>query len=415
MLNMVNYAVVMCGGRALHFNGINKSLVKLNEKTMLFYVLESLENTSIKKIILLANSDNYQEIQKEADNYKLKNNSSKEYIILKEPPKKFRELILHIQDIVDNNPFLVVAGNQPMKKTFLKEIIDISEKENCLIATLYNKNISNESTLTNLKENGFIEEGENYVLQHPFIISKEVLSYQIKEDFKYKIEETLKNISDKMKIKGVFAEMPPEFDNQEMLKTTVSYLNLLNMEVISLAGNHISSKDWLEKCKVELKEVLPNNKLHYYKHWKENQPVIDFDYEIQQVKKEVEELTKSNKKLIIFAKSVGAVLAMKMIKDNMIKPEKCIFLGIPLSWALKNNFDINEWIKDYSVPTLFIQNNKDPFCSYQELNNYLKEKNVQNFTLIESQGENHDYEDYNLIKENISCHLNSINPEVLPS
>ncbi len=408
--NKINFAVVMCGGRASHFNGINKSLVMYDGRTMISYVLESLDNTPINNILFLANPNNYNEIKEEVDNYKLKNNSSKKYIIIKEPPKRFREVLLHLKDTLDENPVLIVAGNQPMKKDFLKRIINTVNENNCLAVTLYPKNNSNESIFTGISNDDFIQEGEEYALQHPCILSKEILKKQIEEDFKYKIEETIKNISkekNEIKIKGIFAEMPPEFDNQEMLKTTFAYLDRVNMEVISLAGNHISSKDWLEKCKIELKDIFPNNTLHYYKHWTENQPVIDFDYEIEALRKEINLLIKPDKKLVVFAKSVGTLLIMKMIKDNLIHPEKCIFLGIPLHWALKYNFNIDEWIKDYSTPTLFMQNNKDPFCSSEELKNYLKEKNVQNSTLVESNGENHDYEDYDLIKESISCHLSS--------
>lgn len=394
--NIVNFAVVMCGGRASNLNGINKSLVMHKGKTMISYVIESISETSIKKIILIANEENYKDIEKEINLCKNKGLFNKEFILIREPPKRFREVLLHLKDILDENPILVVAGNQPMKKDFLKKIIDAADENNPLFATLYKKDISNEFTFVGVSEEGFIHEGQEYVLQHPYILSKDILKKQIEEEFQYKIEETLKNISKNINIKGVIAEMPPEFDNEKMLKVTKEYLDLMQLQTIFLPGNSIVNKEWLEKSKIELSTLFPNIILHNYKHWEENKPVLDFDYEINVLKEKI-----NSKKTLLFAKSVGAILIIKMIKKGLIHPEKCIFLGIPLSWALKNNFSLNEWIKDYNIPTLFIQNNKDPFCSYKELNNFLKENNVTNFKLVESEGENHDYEDYELIRKSI--------------
>jgi GTP:adenosylcobinamide-phosphate guanylyltransferase/predicted alpha/beta hydrolase family esterase len=400
---MINYAIVMCGGKARHFNGVNKSLVKHNEKTMLSYVLESISRTKIRKIIFLANESNYHEIEEE-----VRKCTTKDYIILNNPPARFREMILHVRDIIDNNPVLVVVGNQPMKEDFLEKMVDLNEKEGCLVATIYDKKLSNEPTLAGLTEEGFIQEGELHALQHPFILSKEVLENQIQEDFKYKVEETLKRMGNN-KIKGILAEMPPEFDNEEMLKTTKDYLDMLNMESIFIPGNYISNKEWIERAKVELRTILPNSKIHYYEHWEnwdENKPVLDFEREIERLKQEINQ----DKKIIIFAKSVGAVLALKMIKDKLIKPEKCIFLGFPVNWAIKNNFKINEWIKDYNTPTLFIQNKNDPLCTHNQLIKFLEENNnINNFKIVESEGDTHDYDDYDLIKESISSHLSSSN------
>ncbi|MFW6282525.1 MAG: alpha/beta family hydrolase [Minisyncoccales bacterium] len=250
-----------------------------------------------------------------------------------------------------------------------------------------------------LNENSFITNGDLYVIQHPFIISKEILKYQKNENFKYKIEETIKRISNKTKIRGVLNEMPPEFDNEDMLKNTKKFINMMDEQVIFIPGNGIANKDWIEKASIELKPIFPTPKIHYYKHWRENKSFLDFEYEFNKLKEEIRE------NQIIFAKSVGAVLCIKLIKENLIKPRKCIFLGLPVSWSMNNELDIKEWINDYSTPTLFIQNDEDPFCNANELRELFKESNVRNYKLEESEGNNHDYKDYKLIREKILSFL----------
>ena len=99
------------------------------------------------------------------------------------------------------------------------------------------------------------------------------------------------------------------------------------------------------------------------------------------------------------------MLTIKAIADKRIMPKKCIFLGLPVTWALEHDFPIDKWITNFSVPSLFIQNTHDPFFSYQELVAFLQEKNVSNHQLVCTIGKTHNYEEYGLLREHILTFL----------
>ena len=173
-------------------------------------------------------------------------------------------------------------------------------------------------------------------------------------------------------------------------------------KLVLFPGNNLSpNKKWIEKIQKELKNPFPNSEIHYYNHWKTKKPLIDFDFELNALRK-----YSSEKNLMVFAKSVGVVLIIRAIKEKIISPAICIFLGVPISWSIKNKLNINKWIEGYDVNTLFIQNDNDPLTSYKELRDFLIEKKIRNYALHPLKGNTHDYNDFksitSLIKKFIS-------------
>ena len=169
---MIKYAVIMCGGKATRFNGLDKSLESYNGRTMISYVLEALSEAKISKIIVIANKNNYLEVEKEINKYFVN------YILITEPPLKFRECIKLILPYVGDKEFLLIAGNQPMSREFIKKLVSVSELGTHWAVTLYSKFDSVEDSLVSLSKDGFIKKGNEFAIQHPFIISKELLSYK---------------------------------------------------------------------------------------------------------------------------------------------------------------------------------------------------------------------------------------------
>lgn len=147
------------------------------------------------------------------------------------------------------------------------------------------------------------------------------------------------------------------------------------------------NKDWIEDVEKTLKDLFDQTHIHYYKHWKENTPVIDINYELTELTKVASTL----EPYIIFAKSAGTILAAKGIQENKLHPQKCIFTGVPIRWGRSNISPVDVWFKNYSTSTLFIQQTADPMMSYEELTQYLKAQNASNYITKEIMGDNHHY------------------------
>jgi len=121
---------------------------------------------------------------------------------------------------------------------------------------------------------------------------------------------------------------------------------------------------------------------------------------IEKELKLVHQKTKDNTDIVIFAKSLGTVLTMKLIVDQWYMPKKCIFVGIPLWYIYTQWFPIKEYVSKITCPIMIIQHTKDPAGSYQEI---VKEINKMsnNFSLQEIPGNDHTYEEVEKLTEKI--------------
>lgn len=161
------------------------------------------------------------------------------------------------------------------------------------------------------------------------------------------------------------------------------------MKLVILPGNSKSNKEWSEKIANTFSEFFPDQYIQAYSHWDEGKEVIDFDMEAGRLKENVK-----NGEFYIIAKSAGAMLTIYSVSKNLIKPAKCVFLGLPILWAEELNFDIKGWFQKFNVQTLVIQNSNDPVTSYSELKKFVDNNDLSNtLTLIETAGIDHKYDD----------------------
>lgn len=223
MSNRIECALIMCGGKALRFGGRDKSFVEYKGKPLIEYLLHSLRKAGIKKIIIICNKENYLKVRectkKIFDKFK----------IISNPPSRFRGGI-NISRKYLNRWFLLVAGNQPLESEHIEKMIKIFKKNKSWVVSLYKKKISSEKTLVSISKDFKIKKGRGYVMQHPFILSKDIIKFQKKDAFNIKIEKSIKKRIDKINIYGVLSKAPPEFDNEKMLINTLKYLKQRNIE-----------------------------------------------------------------------------------------------------------------------------------------------------------------------------------------
>lgn len=162
------------------------------------------------------------------------------------------------------------------------------------------------------------------------------------------------------------------------------------MDLIILPGNSPGNKLWSEEVRVKFAQIFKRVSIVEYKSWLTNdyQKVIDLDLEVNKVK----ELASNMSDYCVFAKSVGTALSMKAVSEKVINPQKCMFVGIPLDWLATNNIPINNWVKDYHIPTMVVQQRNDPFGNAETAGDFLSTiDSVTNYSIIE--GNDHKYGD----------------------
>ncbi len=204
-------------GKASRFGGIDKSLVKLMGKSTIEYLLISLRKIGITKPVFICNKKNKDNLEKIIKKY------FKKYVLISNPPKRFREGIKHAEKYLDDW-FLFVAGNHPIESKHFSSMIEKQKETGCWIVTLYNQKVSNENIFVAQNKNLKIIKGNSFIMQHPLIISKEILFHQKKEKFKLKMEKTIRNLIFERDVYGIFANFPPEFDNKNMFLQTKKYI-----------------------------------------------------------------------------------------------------------------------------------------------------------------------------------------------
>ncbi len=160
------------------------------------------------------------------------------------------------------------------------------------------------------------------------------------------------------------------------------------MDIILLAGNSKKNQIWIEDIGSILKPVFNEVIIQYYSHWQDVQEsIMDLDQE----EKKLVKLANQSPDYVLFGKSIGAVLGLETISKGIIHPAKCVFAGTAINWADSNGLDVRRRLRNYSVPTLFLQNTNDPAISSVELKKILLECGVSNHEFVDLPGDTHDY------------------------
>lgn len=178
------------------------------------------------------------------------------------------------------------------------------------------------------------------------------------------------------------------------------------MDLVLLPGNSISNREWIEEVKTALEPNFNTSQIIYYDHWRTGDELIDLDREVDKLVK----ITKGLDNYIIFAKSAGCLLTLKGVYQGKINPEKCIFIGTPILWGPEHGFNGEKWLKEYKVPTLFIQKSNDPVITASDLHRLLNRLDIPNYQFQEISGDDHNYENIAQLKEFI---LNLLNKRLI--
>ena len=165
------------------------------------------------------------------------------------------------------------------------------------------------------------------------------------------------------------------------------------MNLVLLPGNDHSNRVWVDELEKSFSPYFEKVYTQYYDHWfggtVDEDLMIDVDLEVDKLTVQLEQFSP----YMIFAKSVGVLVALEGIYGGVLRPEVCVFVGTPLEWADAHGFAVDEWLVQYAVPTLFIQNEYDPVASSEFLVGFLQSMDVQRCEILSLDGNAHLYED----------------------
>lgn len=166
------------------------------------------------------------------------------------------------------------------------------------------------------------------------------------------------------------------------------------MKLILLPGNVPTNKQWAHNAAQAFSDTATDILEQNYTHWETGAKIIDFDAELVKLS----EALQGENEYIIFGKSAGAVLAIYGVSAGALKPERCVFAGLPIKWAEKNKFPLREWLTKFNIPTVLVEQSEDPVGPYAEVQAYLAELEINSIQTIEIPGNDHDYNDLDAIK-----------------
>jgi hypothetical protein len=164
------------------------------------------------------------------------------------------------------------------------------------------------------------------------------------------------------------------------------------MNILILGGNSKRHYEWIREVKNALEPLVSEVRLHDYKHWVEDEPEANVEYEISAAAKTAEGLGD----YILVAKSIGTVISTLGISKGLLKPKACLFMGVPLSVIPERFPNFNEDLAKLPRVT-FLQNASDPLGASTELEEFINIQPPKDWQLTSFTHNTHDYADMELI------------------
>jgi hypothetical protein len=165
------------------------------------------------------------------------------------------------------------------------------------------------------------------------------------------------------------------------------------MHAIILGGEKSRNRDWAKKMANRVEPIMGSASIFEYEHWssKQDEPRMHINNEVARLAERAKALTDQGEQYALVAKSAGTWVALRAVKSAVVGPELAVLIGMPVLWSRRDGQNIDWWLKDYALPTLFIQQSEDPAMSAADVRDLLTERNVQNSRFAEVPGNDHHY------------------------
>lgn len=164
------------------------------------------------------------------------------------------------------------------------------------------------------------------------------------------------------------------------------------MNVLILGGQSPRHKAWVRDVDAALKPYFDRLKFLDYRHWDDESLEPDLEYEVNCAA----ELAKDLGEYVVVAKSIGTVITSLAIARARLAPQKCLFLGFPLTVVERSLPGVADGITDLPE-TIFVQNEDDPLGSSSAVKAYVEANPPLKYSFEALPGDTHDYVDFELI------------------
>lgn len=165
------------------------------------------------------------------------------------------------------------------------------------------------------------------------------------------------------------------------------------MKIHFLPGIDPKTEQWANDLLKELGAANGAATVQRYLHWE------SADIPVQR-EAEIERLKGCSMNLLI-GKSLGVGLGLRACIQGIIKPERAVFIGTPLTSLVKQGHDMRAMVKGAGVSSLYIQQKDDPLGGAASL-----QETLPDCKIVEVPGEDHQYTDIKLLVRHIQEWLN---------
>lgn len=173
------------------------------------------------------------------------------------------------------------------------------------------------------------------------------------------------------------------------------------MDLLLFPGNHPSTLKWTRNVEDGIGGLFNSTYIQEYLHWKTGDELIMLENELERAQIQV----KGKRDYSFLSLSVGTLLVLKGVHEDRLTPERCIFVGTAVEGGRRLQYDVDLWISDFRIPTLFIQKTKDPACNFKDLKSLFENSCDDNCEFIELPGNEHNYEDIESINDYAASYI----------
>lgn len=173
------------------------------------------------------------------------------------------------------------------------------------------------------------------------------------------------------------------------------------MQLLMFSGNSLRNLDWIYEAREQLRGDFDSAYVQGYAHWTNGDEWIDLPHELsvlEAVSKDFET------DYGVFAKSIGTVLATQALERALIKPKFLLLCGLPLGYIDDSYPRMASVLAASQLPITAIHNRHDTVGTAEAAKSYLSSLAERDtFRFIETPGDTHDYEDYDLLREQLKA------------
>lgn len=170
-----------------------------------------------------------------------------------------------------------------------------------------------------------------------------------------------------------------------------------SMKVLILGGNSPRHYDWIRELGGYLETQGHQVMLHDYRHWTTGASAANINDELVRLT----DLDVGQDDYVVISKSIGTVITALGVARGILRPSRCVLLGIPYQGIAGTTPDFEQSLKQLPRTTI-IQNEHDPLGAAEMIASRLEVVQNDAIALIMTSGDTHDYLDFALIARQLT-------------